>query len=355
VSGTTGAVARVPPPPLVPGRVITVGRISVRLRPRALIVGAAVVAVLLVIAVATLGSGRLGLSPFETLAALFGDGDAIAVRSVQGRRLPRLLAAAAVGGALGAAGALFQSLSRNALGSPDVIGFTTGAGTAAAVQTVAFDGGVVATAVSALLGAIATAAVVVLLARRDGVTGGLRLVLVGVGTGAVLAAVTDFVVVRAGITDATTVQQWTAGSLTGRGWGHVSWVLGALLVLTPLLAMVARRVTVMEMGDDAAAGLGLSVERWRLATVGVGVLLVGAAIAVAGPIAFVALAAPQIARRLTRAPGVPVLTAFLTGAALLAAADLLAQSLDVGLRTPVGLVTSLLGGLYLLWLLARRV
>lgn len=333
---------------------LRLGPVAVRLHPRTLVVSAVLLGVLAIVTVVTLGSGRLGLSPAEVWQALGGDGDAAAVRSIQRRRLPRMLSALGVGGCLAVAGALTQSLSRNALGSPDIIGFTTGAATAATVQIVRGNAAPLQVGAAAILGGLATALVVYLLARRDGTTGGIRLVLVGVGTGALLGAVTDFVIVRADIDDATMVQQWTTGSLTGRGWTHAVTILSVAAVLVPLLAVLARRMTLIEMGDDTAAALGIRVEQVRLIGLLLAVLLVGAAVATAGPIAFVALAAPQIARRTTRTPGVPVLASFLTGAVLLAAADLLAQTLDIGLRTPVGLVTSLLGGGYLIWLLARR-
>ncbi len=341
-------------PPLFRGRTARLGPWSVRLAPRALAVGAAALLVLAVIAVVTLGTGRLGLSPAEAWSAIWGRGDASAVRSVQGRRLPRLVTAMGVGGALGVSGAVFQSLARNALASPDVIGFTTGAATGAVVQILFAGGGVLETALAAVGGGLVTAFVVYGLARKDGVTGGLRLVLVGIGVGAVLGAVTDFLMVRAEVADAALAQLWSAGSLTGRGWPHALAVLTAVAVLLPMIAGVARRVTLMEMGDDVAASLGVRVERYRLAAAALGVLLVAGAVAAAGPISFVALAAPQIARRLARGSGVLVMTSFLVGAALLAGADLLAQTVEIGLRTPVGLVTSLLGGLYLVWLLGRR-
>ncbi len=340
--------------PALPIRVLRLGPWSVRIRVRPLIATAVLIAALLVVGVLMLGAGTMRLAPDEIWRALLGDGEASAVRSVQGRRLPRLLTAVGVGGSLGVAGAVFQSISRNVLGSPDVIGFTTGAATGAVVQITIFGGGMLAIALSAIGGGLATALVVYLLARKDGVTGGLRLVLVGIGTGAVLGAITDFLIVRADITDAGLVQQWTAGSLTGRGWTHALAALGVAVVVGPVLAAVARRVTLMEMGDDLAAGLGVRVERVRFTAMLLAVLLVGVATAVAGPIAFIALAAPQIARRLTRSGGVQTVASFATGAMLLVAADFLAQTVEVGLRTPVGLVTSLLGGAYLVWLLARR-
>jgi len=340
-------------PPIVP-HVVRLGPWSVRLWPRGVVFAAVTVVCVLGVGAASLAIGGLDMSATELWAALTGEGDASAVRSIRGRRLPRLLTAIGVGGSLGVSGAVFQSLSRNVLGSPDVIGFTTGAAAAAAVQIVVFDGGVLATALAAVVGGVLTALLVYGLARRDGVTGGLRLILVGIGTAAVLGALIDFLMVRASITDAAVLQQWSAGSLTGRGWSHALIVLIVDILVVPVMVLVSRRVSLMEMGDDTAASLGIPVERFRFAAVVLAVLLAAVATAAAGPIAFVALAAPQIARRTVRSPGVPVVTSFLTGAFLLATADLLAQRVEIGLRTPVGMVTNLLGGAYLVWLLARR-
>ncbi|ACZ30480.1 transport system permease protein [Xylanimonas cellulosilytica DSM 15894] len=339
---------------VVPGWIVTTGPVTVRVAPRTVAVGAVLAIILLAAALVTLTSGTLDLSPGEVVAALAGQGDDRAVRTVQGRRLPRLLTALLVGGALGAGGAVFQSLSRNALASPDVIGLTSGASTGAVVQLVLLDGGMLATALSAVGGGLLTALVVYILARRDGTSGGMRLVLVGIGIGAVCSAITWLLLVRAELDQAVTAQQWLAGSLLGRGWPHVWSIGGAVVVLVPALVVVARRLTLMEMGDDLAAGLGVRVERTRLLGVVLGVVLTGAAVAATGPLAFVALAAPQVVRRLTRQTGVPVGGAFLVGGTLLVLADLLAQNVDLGLRTPVGTVTALLGGLYLIWLLARR-
>lgn len=335
--------------------VVTVGPCAVRVAPRVLFVGAALVACLAAVAVVVLMSGTMTLAPGEVVAALAGQGEEAVVRTVQRRRLPRLLTALLVGGALGVAGAIFQSLSRNSLGSPDFIGFTAGAATGAVVQIVVFGGGVVATAVGAVLGATVTGALVYLLARRDRVVGGVRLVLVGVGVGAVCTSITQLLIIRAELSNAASAQLWLAGSLVGRGWPHVVSLLVALGLLLPVLVWLGRRLTLLEMGDDLAGGLGVAVERTRLAAVGTGVTVTGIAVAAAGPIAFVALAVPQIVARLVRRAGVHLACSFVLGGCLLAVADLLSQRLDIGLRTPVGTVTALLGGLYVIYLLARRV
>lgn len=331
---------------------IRVANFSVQFRPRTLMVVLIAVALVVILIHLSLTAGSITAS--QAWSAVAGVGDASDIRSVQSRRLPRVLTAVGVGAALGLSGAVFQSVSRNVLGSPDIIGFTTGAATAAAIIIIFFDAGVVLTGLAAILGGLATAVFVYLMARQNSSTGGLRLVLVGIGTGAFLGAARDFLMVRADITDASTVQLWSAGSLSGRGWNHALLVLISCAVIVPALCIIARRLRLMEMGDDAAGALGISVESTRLLAILLAVLLVGIATAAAGPIAFIALAAPQIARALAREDGVLVAASISIGSGLLVAADYLAQHVDIGLRTPVGLVTSLLGGVYLMWLLSRK-
>lgn len=328
---------------------------SIRVHRRSVRTALVLIAIIFVALLAALSVGTIPLSPAELMGTLTGDASASAVRSVWGRRMPRALAALLVGAGLAMSGAVFQSLSRNPLGSPDIIGFTTGAATAAVAQIVLFGGGVVLTAISAVLGGLATALLVYLLARRDGISGGVRLVLVGIGVGAGMSALTALLMVRADITDAATAQLWTSGSLTGRGWPYV-WMLAlAFIVILPALIAHLNSVSFLEMGDDAAQALGVTAERTRFTAMLLAVVAASAAVATAGPIAFIAFAAPQIARRLAPASGVQLGISALIGGLLLLLADLLASNLDIGLRTPVGLVTSLLGGVYLLWLLARRI
>lgn len=328
---------------------------SVRVHPRSVWVSAIAIAVLLILVTATLVIGTKPLSAGELATLVSGDAKPSLTRSVFGRRLPRVITAGAVGALLGMSGATFQSISRNALGSPDIIGFTAGAATAAVFQIVVLRGGLFATAVASIIGGILTALVVYVLSRRNGTTGGYRLVLVGIGVGAVVSAFSSLLIARADVSDATLAQLWGAGSLIGRGWPHALVTVLAVCVCLPLLSVCARGLTLIEMGDETAAGLGLRVERTRFFAMLIAVLAAALATAAAGPIAFIAFAAGQIARRLTRAPGIFVGLSALIGSLLLVAADLLTQNLNIGMRTPVGLITSVLGGLYLLWLLARRI
>ena len=314
----------------------------------------AVAVLLLVTGCAVLMIGTVRLSVGDVVGALVGGGPSKAERVVWGIRLPRLLTAICVGAALGASGCVFQSVSRNALGSPDVIGFTTGAATGATAQIVLIGKGGLATSLAAVGAGLATAIAVYLLARQRGRTGGYRLVLIGIGVSGMLSAMTSILLARSDLDLASRAQVWLAGSLSARTWEHASISAAGVLVLLPVLVAFARRLSVMEMGDDQAEGLGVGTERTRLIVMVVGVVLAASAVAAAGPIAFVALAAPQIVRRLTEVAGVQVLTSALIGALLLVAADLLSMVLPSRLTMPVGLVTGVIGGVYLLWVLSAQ-
>ena len=338
-----------------PALVLRAGDLSIAVRPRVLVVGGLTLLALAAVVAASLMVGTVRLGVADLAAVFTGDAKPSLQRSVLGRRLPRAITAAGVGALLGMSGATFQSLSRNPLGSPDIIGFTSGAALAAVFQIVVYGGGMLATAIAAVIGGVATALAVYLLARRDGVTGGLRLVLVGIGVGAVVSAGSSLLIARAHIDDAMVAQLWSAGSLLGRGWTHAALALAAAVCLAPALIAIGRRLALMEMGDESAHSVGVRVERTRFVAMLVAVAAAAVGTAIAGPLAFIAFASGHIARHLARVPGVLVGLSALIGGVLLAAADLLAQNLDAGMRTPVGLVTSLLGGVYLLWLLARRI
>lgn len=327
------------------------GGLSLRLRPRALVVGLAGTLLALALAVLAVGAGDYPIAPADVLRVLAGGGSPADRFIVTELRLPRLVTALAVGAALGLAGAVFQSLTRNPLGSPDVLGVTSGAATGALVVVVV-GGGSAALAGAAAAGGLATGMLLYALAGRHGV-GGHRLVLVGIGVTAILTGVNGWLLTRAPLMDAARAALWLTGSLDGRGWANALPVLGALAVLLPAVLLArAPALRLLEMGDDSAAGLGVPVRRVRVAALGAAVLLVSVAAAAAGPVSFLALTAPHLARRLTRAPGPNLLPSAVVGAALLLAADQLAQHAVAGRQLPVGVVTGVLGGGYLAWLLA---
>lgn len=329
-------------------------RFSLQVHPRTVIVSILLLAITLLLTAYAITVGRVSIPLGDVFAMLMGGGPEGTQRQIiVNVRLPRVLTAVFVGAALGVSGAVFQSVSRNALGSPDVIGFTTGAATGALAQIILLGGDATAVAASAVLGGVATAVLVYLLSVKNGVTGGYRLILVGIGVGAVLLAFNNLMLVRGDLDNAIAANLWLAGSLNARNWFHVYPVMVGCIVLIPLVCLSARNLSMIEMGDDIARQLGIGVERTRIWMMFCAVALAGLATGAAGPIAFVALAAPQLVSRLTGAKSVPVLSAAAMGAFLLVLADLIAQLTPFNLILPIGRMTGLVGGLYLIWLLTR--
>lgn len=330
------------------------GALSVRVRRRVLLVAALSVVALLGLAVVGLGLGEYPVAPGQVLAALTGRAeDPLAAYFVSEVRAPRVLTALSVGAALGVAGAIFQNVTGNPLGSPDIIGFTTGAATGALVQIILVGADTRGVALGALLGGLLTAALVHALTRRHGLSGQ-RLVLVGLGVGAALAALNTLLVVRASLVAAQTAAQWLAGSLNAVLWPRAALTMAAVGVLLALVVPFARPLSMLVLGDDICRAAGIPLQRVRTGAVLLAVCLVSVATAATGPIAFVALAAPQIARRLagTAAPG--LVGPALTGALMVLGSDLVAQRLLAPTELAVGVVTGAVGGLYLIVLLTTE-
>lgn len=325
-------------------------RIALRYEPRAFVVGLLIWLAAGVVLVLQLGIGEYSMSPGEVLATLSGRGAPNQEFIIYDLRLPRVVTAVLVGTALGMSGAIFQILTRNALGSPDIIGFTNGAALAALAMIVVFHGTQTQIAMAAVVGGLVVSVLVYLLAYRKGVQG-YRLILVGIGITAVLASLTSYLLLRAQINDAQVAFVWLTGSLNARGWEHVTPMVVALLVLVPLTLAMSRPLQLLEMGDDTAHALGVPVERSRAWLLFLGTTLCAVAVSSAGPIGFVALAAPQIAKRLTGTATVGLLPAAAMGALLLVVSDLAAQRLLAPTALPVGVATVSVGGLYLAWLL----
>ncbi|MEU4244589.1 iron chelate uptake ABC transporter family permease subunit [Actinoplanes sp. NPDC026619] len=335
------------------------GRRTIVLRPvtrlplRPLVVCGVLVLAALAVAVLALGTGEVGMAPAGVLRALAGSGSGADHLVVVEWRLPRVLLALILGAALGLAGAIFQALTRNPLGSPDVIGFNTGALTGVLITTLTVGAGYYVTAAGALAGGLLTAAAVYLFAFRRGVQG-FRLIIVGIAVSAVLTSANEWLIIKADLQVALAASIWGQGTLNNAAWrgvGPAATVLGVLAVA--LLAM-GPRLSLLEMGEDAAAALGVRVERTRLAYLVIGVALTAAVTAAAGPISFVALSAPQLAQRLTRTPGIALGPAAAMGALLLIVSDWLAQHAFAPTQLPVGVVTVAVGGIYFVWLLLRQ-
>ena len=262
-------------------------------------------------------------------------------------KLPRAVLGVLVGGAFGVGGAIFQTTLRNPLASPDIIGVSIGASAAAVFAVVSLGQRGLGVSVSAIIGAIAVA---VLVRLQAGPSYGNRLVLTGVGVSAALLSVVNYLFTRADEWDVQLVLQWLTGSLNRADWATIR-VLGALLLaLTPVLVWLARSARVAELGEDVAAGLGVTSRRSD-ALLLVAVLLVALGVAAAGPIAFVSFLAGPIARALSGGR-TTLLGAALVGAVIVVGADYAAAYLVPDINYPVGVVTGALGAPFLLWLLA---
>lgn len=339
--------------PVRPVRALRMGPVALAVSPRsvtvclllgAVAVGAGVLAVLF---------GEIQMSMPRLIATLSGDGTTFEQYLVFDSRLPRVASGLVIGLALGMSGAIFQTVSRNPLGSPDVIGFETGAASGGLIALLVVGTGFDGASVGAVIGGLTTALVVYALALRNGLDG-LRLVLIGIGLGAMLLSFNSMLIVQADIYDAQEAGNWMVGNLAGAAWSQISGLGLAVGVLAVAAVLLSRPLMIAELSEESALGLGQRTSRVRLLAIVVGVLLCSIAVAAAGPIVFVALTAPQIARRLTGASGPNMMASGLCGAALLVLADLAARELFQPRQVPVGVVTGLLGGLFLAWLLSRE-
>ncbi|WP_229051603.1 iron chelate uptake ABC transporter family permease subunit [Aeromicrobium sp. Leaf350] len=328
---------------------------SARVPVRILTVSAILFAIALGSGVVALRFGDYPLTLEQVVRTVTGGGQSFHRMIVLEWRLPIIVAAIVFGAVLGIGGAIFQSLTRNPLGSPDVIGFDAGSYTAVVVVMLLMNTrDYWSLASAAIIGGIATAFVVYVLSYRRGVQG-FRLIIVGIGVSAMLGSINSYLITRADIEDALAVGFWGAGSVSRVTWSSMVpalMIFGVICACSALLAPALRR---LELGDDAAVTQGTRVGATRLALIVVGVSTTALVTATAGPLGFIALVAPQIARRLTRSPGVSLLSAAAMGAVLLMGAQLLSLVVASFYRPiPVGLITVCVGGVYLIWLLVRE-
>lgn len=335
-------------------RVIRLGRFSRLVAPAELRVALVVVVILLALVLAALMIGDRFI-PVDRVVRAFGpDADRTDAMVVVQWRAPRALAAAVLGACLGVSGAVFQSLTRNPLGSPDIIGLNTGAYTGVLVSISLGGIGFAAVSTGAVLGGVGAAALVYLFAYSSGLQG-FRLIIVGIAVSAFLGSVNSWLVVSSELDVALRAAVWGAGSLNSVRWPQLLGAGAFALALAATIPWLSRRLAQLELGDESARVRGVRVEQAKAVAVVVGVALTAVVTAVTGPVAFVSLAAPQIARRLRRrSRGFDPLGAALTGAVLLTAADLIAQHAIPAASVPVGAVTVCLGGVYLVYLLMRE-
>ncbi|AQZ69177.1 ABC-type Fe3+-siderophore transport system, permease 2 component [[Actinomadura] parvosata subsp. kistnae] len=334
--------------------------VSWRVRPRAVALTLTGLVLLALLMALDMRIGEIEMTLPEVLTGTF-DVNSAAHFVIMELRLPRALTGALVGAALALSGAIIQSIARNPLASPEILGVTTGASvtvvaglvlSGSAYGTVS---GLLATLgvpALALLGGLLGAAIVYGLAWRRGLDG-YRLVLVGIGVAAVFTNVKFWLLTVGDINDTARAMVWISGSLNGRGWEHVVPTALALAVLVPLTLLGTRSLDALRFGDDTVTALGVRVNPARALLILAAVLLAAVATASAGPIAFVALASPQIALRLVRSGRPPLLCSAVVGAVLTTAADLIARTVFSPVELPVGIVTAVLGAPYLIHLIWR--
>ncbi|WP_186627650.1 iron chelate uptake ABC transporter family permease subunit [Rhodococcus sp. BP22] len=312
----------------------------------------AVLALFIVLGFAvTLMVGRTFYPPAEVVRVLLGQDVAGASYTVGRLRLPRAVLAITAGFCFGIAGVTFQTMLRNPLASPDIIGISAGSSAAAAFAIVTLGLGSTQVSIFAIVSGLAVALMVYVLSFKDGIVG-TRLILIGIGIAAMLDSVTAYILSRAGQWDLQEATRWLTGSLNGTSWSSVVPVLVAMAILTPVLLMQSRNLAVTQLGDDMAPALGVRVSRTRLIVIVAAVGLIAFATAATGPIAFVAFLSGPIAARIAGAAGSLLVPAGLVGALLVLVADFFGQY-GLGTRYPVGIVTGVLGAPYLIYLIIR--
>ncbi|MET9964878.1 iron chelate uptake ABC transporter family permease subunit [Streptomyces sp. NPDC006356] len=327
-------------------------RLNVVLSVRSVVVTLVAMAVTAVLGVLALVLGDFPLTVTEVFGVLTGRTEGFARTVVLEWRLPRATSAVLFGAALAVAGAMFQTLTRNPLASPDIIGLANGSFTGMLIALLLLGGSWPLLTAGSLIGGLVAALAVYLLAYRSGLQG-FRFIVVGIGISAMLASVNTWMLLRVDVETALFASAWGAGTLNSVTTTTAIPAGVCVLVLLALTLFLTPALRQMDLGDDAAQATGVRVGRARSAAIAVAVALVSVVTAVAGPIAFVALAAPQISRRLARSPGIPFGVTGVVGGALLLGSDLIAQHV-VPLTVPVGVVTVVLGGGYLVWLLIHQ-
>ncbi|MFI1098475.1 FecCD family ABC transporter permease [Streptomyces sp. NPDC020917] len=331
--------------------VVRAGRASFLVHRRAVAVAALLAVLLAAAVVLSLCVGETFTSPVQVLNVLFGrpSPDEFVVGTL---RLPRLVVGLLAGAAFGIAGALVQTVARNPLASPDVIGVTHGAG-AATVAAMSF--GLVAHTTLpyvSVAGGLGAALLVYAFAWRGGLQAS-RFVLIGIGVSIALGSLTQLFLTKGDYLVAQQAKVWLTGSLNSRGYDQAAPLALVMLVAVPAALWAARAQRGASFDDDTATALGIRLDRVRLGLTLLGVVLCSVATGATGPVDFVALLAPQIARRLTRTAQIPLLSSALTGALVVVVADLLARRLFSPVELPVGVLTAAVGAPYLMWLIAR--
>ena len=360
MTATRNAATSVPTTATRIAPALRLGRASVRWRPRHLVVVVVAVVAALAVAVVSAGVGDFTMTPGRVLEVLAGQGTRREELVILTIRLPRILVALVVGLALGMSGAITQTTARNALASPDLLGVTAGA-SAGAVAVITLGGTAsaggflreVGVPGAALVGAAVATALVFLLLGRTGVHG-IQPLLVGIGVSAFFTGLVSWFLIAAPIKDAGRANVWLTGSINQRSWPEFWPIAIAVLVSVVVLIPLAHRLDAFALGLDIARSVGIPIGRIGIAFVAISVMLTAVSAAAVGPLGFVALVAPHLARIASGATRAPLLGSAAIGALVVAASDLLARTLLAPIQLPAGAVIAVIGGPFLIWLLISQ-
>ncbi|KKB11940.1 ferrichrome ABC transporter permease [Devosia geojensis] len=331
-------------------------RIALRLPVRALVVIGLLVLALLALSAVSLATGSYGVSLNELVETLRGITISRAIDNVVWEfRFPRTLAAALVGAMMALSGAALQTVTRNGLADPSLVGVSQGAALAVVAVMVLFPQlGPIYRPWLAFGGSILVAVLIQWLSHTREGSNAIRFILMGLGVSAFISSITSALMTYGEIDRALSALAWLAGSINAATWGDVLTLAGWSAVLLPALLVMSRAMAAMRMGEAAAIGLGAPVQLVRPALVTVAVGLAAIATSVVGPLGFVGLIAPHAARRLAHAGmGFHLVLTALIGALLVGAADLIGRAAFALIQIPAGLLTALIGVPIFIVLLAR--
>lgn len=329
------------------------GRCSIIADPKAIRLFFILLGLIVLVSTLSLSLGSYTVSPERVVLALFSDtADSMDQFIVADLRLPRVIAGLAAGIGFGLSGSIFQSLSQNPLAAPDIIGVTAGAAAGAIISIILFDANGLTVALGSVIGIFSTTLSIGLLSWNRHFDPN-RFILVGIGIGLTLFALIDYMLSRSDMMKAEDAYHWLIGSLNSTS--STEFNLG-LITTVPLLIgayWASAKLDKLSLGIVIAKSHGIAVSKIRVITVLLALIATSIAVYITGPVAFIALAAGPITRQIL-GKGTAIFLSALMGGLLLLTADLLARLAFAPMELPVGLFTSILGGVFLIWMLIQQ-
>ncbi|ARK32882.1 Ferric enterobactin transport system permease protein FepG [Halalkalibacter krulwichiae] len=287
----------------------------------------------------------------DVIRVLLGEEVQGATFAVGTIRFPRMVAGVFAGFAFGVGGYIFQTMLRNPLANPNVIGITAGSSAAAVFCIIVLHASNAVVSIASVVGGLTTVLVIFLLSKGTSFSIG-RLILIGIGIQAMLNAIISYLLLIGQQHDLPTAMRWLSGSLNGVKMENLYPLIMVVLIFAPVLIVLGKRLDLLELGEQAATSLGINTDKTRFLLIISSVLIIALATATTGPIAFVAFLSGPIAKRLVGVGFSNIIPAGLVGIILVLASDLIGQFAFTS-RYPVGVITGILGAPYLIYLLIR--